>query len=109
MIGQAEQIIRAQAGLNILESHVVNRLAAGMVLAIMILPLTLAYVVVVERAMDVRMVIRQGFQYALATRGVRVLQAAFIVGVTMKAATLTTGASRPQKLAYIALGVALIA
>ncbi len=39
-------------------------------------PLTLAYVIVVHRAMDVRVVVRQGLQYALARRGaiaVRVL------------------------------------
>jgi sigma-B regulation protein RsbU (phosphoserine phosphatase) len=44
-------------------------------LAMMLLfPVTLAYVIVVYRAMDVRVVIRQGLQYALATGGIRVLQ-----------------------------------
>ena len=37
-------------------------------------PITLAYVIVVHRAMDVRVVIRQGLQYALARGGIRVLQ-----------------------------------
>jgi sigma-B regulation protein RsbU (phosphoserine phosphatase) len=37
-------------------------------------PLTMAYVVVVQRALDVRMVVRQGVQYALAQRGVVVIQ-----------------------------------
>src|SRR5208282_3032218 len=44
-------------------------------LSLMLLfPITLAYVIVVHRAMDVRVVIRQGLQYALARGGVRVLQ-----------------------------------
>jgi sigma-B regulation protein RsbU (phosphoserine phosphatase) len=37
-------------------------------------PLTLAYVIVVQRAMNLRMVIRLGLQYALAQGGVRILQ-----------------------------------
>jgi sigma-B regulation protein RsbU (phosphoserine phosphatase) len=78
-------------------------------MALAIFPLTLAYVVVVQRALEVRMVIRQGFQYALATRGVRVLQGILIVGVVLMASTMagSTGVSRPQKLAYIAVGVAI--
>jgi len=46
-----------------------------LVIVLMLLfPLTLAYVVIVQRAMDVRVVIRQGLQYALARRGVLILQ-----------------------------------
>jgi len=37
-------------------------------------PVTLAYAIIVHRALDVRVVIRQGLQYALATNGIRVLQ-----------------------------------
>src|SRR5580704_6790594 len=57
-------------------------------LSLMLLfPITLAYVIVVHRAMDVRVVIRQGLQYALASRGIRVLQiiltaAILIFGIT---------------------------
>lgn len=40
----------------------------------LLFPVTLAYVIVVQRAMDVRVVIRQGLQYALARRGVVILQ-----------------------------------
>ncbi|HKV23320.1 MAG TPA: SpoIIE family protein phosphatase [Candidatus Acidoferrum sp.] len=44
-------------------------------LSLMLLfPITLAYVIVVHRAMDVRVVIREGLQYALARGGIRVLQ-----------------------------------
>ena len=40
----------------------------------LLFPVTLAYVIVVHRAMDVRVVLRQGLQYTLATRGIRVVQ-----------------------------------
>ena len=40
----------------------------------LLLPVTLAYVIVVQRAMDVRVVIRQGLQYTLARRGVLILK-----------------------------------
>ncbi len=39
-----------------------------------VFPVTMAYVIVVERAMDLRVVIRQGLQYTLARRGVLILQ-----------------------------------
>src|SRR3984957_5183314 len=55
-------------------------------LSLMLLfPITLAYVIVVHRAMDVRVVIRQGLQYALATGGIRGLQ------IILTAAILITG------------------
>lgn len=47
-------------------------------------PLTLAYVIVVQRAMDVRVVVRQGLQYGLAKTGIRILQyvaIAVVIGV----------------------------
>ena len=46
------------------------------VLMLLIFPLTLAHVIVVQRAMDVRVALRQGLKYALAKNGIRVLQAA---------------------------------
>jgi phosphoserine phosphatase RsbU/P len=61
-----------------------------------LLPVTLAYVIVVQRAMDVRLVIRQGLQYTLARRGVLVLRillsAALFVGVTI---LITSHAMKP--------------
>jgi sigma-B regulation protein RsbU (phosphoserine phosphatase) len=50
-------------------------------LLMLLFPLTMAYVIVVQRAMDVRLVIRQGIQYALAKGGVRVLQFILLLGV----------------------------
>jgi sigma-B regulation protein RsbU (phosphoserine phosphatase) len=76
-------------------------------LAMGLFPLTLAYVVVVQRAMDVRMVIRQGLQYALAAKGVRVLQGLLIAGVIVAAAAAagSDAASRPRRITYVAIGV----
>lgn len=89
-----------------------NPAADGMVmtvalLLIVVFPLTLAYVVVVERAMDVRMVVRQGLQYALAAKGVRVMQGLLVAGVVLFAATAAGEASRPRRIAYVAVGVTL--
>lgn len=48
--------------------------AAAFILAVVLFPLTLAYVVVVQRAMDLRVVIRQGLRYAFAKGGVNAVQ-----------------------------------
>jgi len=42
--------------------------------AFFVFPLSMAYVIVVERALDVRLVVRQGVQYVLARGSIRVLQ-----------------------------------
>jgi len=53
---------------------------ALLALALMLVfPLTMAYVIIVHRAMDVRVVIRQGLQYALASSGVRLIEAALVM------------------------------
>ncbi len=43
-------------------------------LSFFLLPITFAYVIVVQRALDVRVVLRQGLQYTLASRGIIILQ-----------------------------------
>ena len=77
------------------------------ILPLALFPITLAYVIVVQRALDVRVVIRQGLRYALAQRTVRVLQIAAFVAVIVGAATLATdhSSNRPRKILAIALGV----
>ena len=49
------------------------------VLALTAFPLTLAYVVVVHRAMEIRGVLRQSMQYALAKNGLTVLRATVVI------------------------------
>ncbi len=76
-------------------------------LALALLPLTLAYVIVVERAMGISVVLRQGLQYALARRGIRVLQALGI-GLALTAGlalALDPELNRPRKIQAIATGV----
>jgi sigma-B regulation protein RsbU (phosphoserine phosphatase) len=78
------------------EQYFPEWLMATAYLAFLLLPLTLAYVVVVQRAMDVRVVIRQGLQYTLARRGVLILRillsAALFVVITI---LMTSHAMRP--------------
>jgi len=75
-----------------------------------LVPVTFAYVIVVQRAMDVRLVLRQGIRYALARNGIRVLQFLLTAIVVSAAATLLAGyrANQPEKIATIALGLALV-
>jgi sigma-B regulation protein RsbU (phosphoserine phosphatase) len=50
-------------------------------LMLVFFPITMAYVIVVQRAMDVQMVIRTGIRYALASTGVKILRFVFIAAV----------------------------
>ncbi|MGC1485640.1 MAG: SpoIIE family protein phosphatase [Candidatus Acidiferrum sp.] len=80
-------------------------------LSLMLLfPVTLAYVIVVHRAMDVRVVIRQGLQYGLATTGTRVLQVVLGIFVIWTAVNLSLDPTRskPQKIAVVGWGVVLV-
>jgi sigma-B regulation protein RsbU (phosphoserine phosphatase) len=76
----------------------------------LLFPVTLAYVIVVHRAMDVRVVIRQGLQYGLATTGTRVLQVLLGAVVLWTAINLSLdpGRSRPQRIMFVAWGVVLV-
>ena len=49
-------------------------LTVSSLLMLILFPVTLAYVIVVHYAMDIRVVIRQGIKYAFARRGVAVLR-----------------------------------
>ncbi|MGA8026166.1 MAG: SpoIIE family protein phosphatase [Bryobacteraceae bacterium] len=55
-------------------------------LMLLFFPITMAYVIVVQRAMDVRMVVRTGVKYTLASTGFRILRIALFVVI----AALTT-------------------
>ena len=71
-------------------------------------PLTMAYVIVVHRAMDVRVVVRQGIQYVLARGGIRVIQLALIVAVTLVAASLLSGGAEIGRVLIVVAGLAAI-
>jgi phosphoserine phosphatase RsbU/P len=82
----------------------------GSLTLMLLFPITLAYVIVVHRAMDVRVVIREGLQYTLARAGVRVLQVAVGAEVLSFAIQLALDPARSQlqKISVIAIGIVLV-
>jgi sigma-B regulation protein RsbU (phosphoserine phosphatase) len=72
-------------------------------------PLTMAYVIVVHRAMDVRVVIRQGLQYLLARGGIRIVQIALLVAASVAATLLLSGGAGIARVAIVVAGTAAIA
>ena len=79
-------------------------------LLLFLFPATLAYVIVVQRALDVRVVVRLGVQYALARGGVRVFQVLASAAVILVATTLAIDpeANRPQKIRALALAIMIV-
>ena len=73
-------------------------------------PITLAYVIVVERAMDVRVVVRQGLQYALARNGILVMQVLVSAVIIFTAASLAAnpGLNRPRIIRTVGIGVLFV-
>jgi phosphoserine phosphatase RsbU/P len=62
----------------------------------LLFPFTFAYVIVVQRAMDVRLVIRQGLQYALARRGIIVVQILLSAALfSVEAVLITSHSMKP--------------
>jgi sigma-B regulation protein RsbU (phosphoserine phosphatase) len=85
-------------------------LFASALLAIVLFPLTLAYVIVVQRAMELRVAARIGVQYAFARGGIgvfRVLLASVVIIVCVKLALRSTGTVTAAII--IAFAVALLA
>ena len=76
---------------------------------LLLFPLTMAYVVVVHRAMDVRVVVRQGLQYLLARGSLRALQGvvsgAILAGVL---ALVSRSASIVAQALLLATGFAIV-
>ena len=84
-------------------------LAVVCLLMLVFFPLTMAYVIVVQRAMDVRMVVRSGLQYALASTGIKILQIALVVIVVrLMLEFMQQSQHRIEGLAVLAVGVALV-
>jgi sigma-B regulation protein RsbU (phosphoserine phosphatase) len=78
------------------------------IMALLVFPLTMAYVIVVHRPMDVRVVLRQGLQDLLATSGIRILQIAISAGIIVLAATMSANSSVATRVGLIAGGFALL-
>lgn len=79
-------------------------------LLMLLFPATLTYVIVIERAMDLRVVLRQGVRYALATRGVRITQAivTLIILTVLFASASDPNMRRPARIQIVAAGVAAV-
>jgi sigma-B regulation protein RsbU (phosphoserine phosphatase) len=71
-------------------------------------PITIAYVTVVQRALDVGVVIRQSLQYALARRGVVVVQIVLSIIIVLIVADLAGQISFLQRALVTALGFAVV-
>jgi sigma-B regulation protein RsbU (phosphoserine phosphatase) len=83
-------------------------IAIGLIMTT-IFPLTLAYVIVVQRAMDVRVAVRQGLQYGLAKNGILVLQGvAALVVVFTALPLLTKSEGRLTEIIVAAIGLLAI-
>jgi phosphoserine phosphatase RsbU/P len=82
--------------------------AAIAIAMLFIFPVTMAYVIVVDRAMDVRVVVRQGVQYLLATGSINVLQVVISIAIII-AASMSANTSVPFRIALISLGFVLLA
>jgi phosphoserine phosphatase RsbU/P len=75
----------------------------------LLFPVTLAYTIVVQRALDVRVVIRQGLQYALATRGIIVLRILLIATLVSTAISFVLNAHLSLARATIVISLMIVA
>lgn len=77
--------------------------------ALILFPITIAYVIVVQRAMDVRMVIRSGVQYAFASTGIRVLQIVIVIVVVSATAIYAQMANHTVvEILIVCVGIGLV-
>ncbi|HEY7498996.1 MAG TPA: GAF domain-containing SpoIIE family protein phosphatase [Vicinamibacterales bacterium] len=101
LLGFLRSIVTGRDGFEDLPFWIVLLVLAS----VFVLPVTLAYVIVVHKALDVRVVIRQGVQYLFAASFVRLLQILLIAGVILGVALLVRdGTNRPQRLTMVAFG-----
>lgn len=70
----AAEIVTVTTGFNVLNSDRYFWIAVNIMMALILVPATFAYVLVVQRAMDVGVIVRQGLQYAFARRSVEILR-----------------------------------
>ncbi len=78
-------------------------------LMVVFFPITMAYVIVVQRAMDIRMVVRSGVRYALAANGIKVLRIVLVSALVLVTIELEQQSSHRWEGILIAIaGVALI-
>jgi phosphoserine phosphatase RsbU/P len=91
-------------------THLSDWILVPVFLTIFLFPLTLSYVIVVEKAMELRVVIRQGLQYALAKRGLRFVTFIVFLIVTLIALRLATEPTvrRPYQMMVFAFALVIL-
>jgi sigma-B regulation protein RsbU (phosphoserine phosphatase) len=79
-------------------------------MAMAIFPVAMAYVIIVSRALDVRMIVRTGMQYALARGGIRVIQALLGMAAIILVVNISekNHLSKPMQIAQTSLAVVLV-
>lgn len=82
---------------------------AAALLCMFLFPATITYVVVVHRALDVRVVVRQGIQYALARGGARIFIAVLAAAVILAASEWALAANMSRLRRYTATAAAVAA
>ena len=108
--GAAVSILPVVAGL-LLQTTGIVQFSEWVILLLAVLfvfPLTMAYVIVVERAMDVRVVLRQGLQYLLARGSLRALQIVLSVLIVAALATIGATANPVSRILLVSIGLAIV-
>ena len=78
-------------------------------LMLFLFPLTITYVIVVHRALDVRVVLRQGIQYGLAHGGANILMGVTVVAVVLWITfTLDGKASPARRMSIVGQGIFIV-
>lgn len=76
---------------------------------LVVFPFTMAYIIVVQRAMDVRMVVRSGVQYTVASGGIKVLRMALFAVLLLLTVRLEQQTNhRVEGVLVAMLGIALV-
>jgi sigma-B regulation protein RsbU (phosphoserine phosphatase) len=89
--------------------HLPAWLASVCSLMLVLFPITMAYVIVVEQAMDVRMVVRTGVRYAIASNGLKVIRLLLLAGLAALTIHLTSQSGQQWQAVIIAsVGTAVI-
>lgn len=75
---------------------------------LVLFPLTLAYVIVVQKAMDVSVALRQGLQYALARGTVRVVRGGLTIGLIWASVSLLQRSKSGSLRFYFIIAAAIV-
>ncbi len=71
-------------------------------LMLLLFPITMAYVIVVQQAMDVRMVVRTGVRYAIARNGLKIIRLLLLAGFVALTIHFTTQSGHQWQAVIIA-------